>query len=174
MTLSCQRDSEPRAKMTIEAESKMLRPTCGHAGFYLLWGADTSRGFRVISHKVSYADGFRKVEQGVWREYRDPVSCELMGFQVISSAAVRGDKDLKSAGGDYNGSIYADEMQANAGCLGKSQTAKLSEDERAGHKGRDGQLEPEDFIERTKRKVFVFPLVGSSVGDILIAWPRSR
>jgi hypothetical protein len=106
-----------------------MLPTCGHAGFYLLWGANSSRGWRVINYKVSYAEGRRKVEQGKWREVYDDVSSVMMGFQVISTAAARGDCDIKSSD-NHSAAIDDDEMQTNAGCAGESRTARMSEDNR--------------------------------------------
>ena len=140
--------------------------SCADAGLYLLWGADTSRGWRVVG-RVSYADAVRKVEQGKWKERYCDVSCELMGFQVISRAMSRGDRDIR-ASDNHSAAICAKEMNAYVGCRGDSRTGRMSEDERA------GERTPEDFIERTERKVFVFPLVGPAVGDIVRAWPRAN
>lgn len=144
-----------------------MAPKCQDLGLYLLWSADTSRGWRVVN-RVSYADAARKVEQGKWREVYDDVSCVLVGFQVISPAMCRGDKDIR-ASDNHSAAICAKEMQAVVGCLGKSRTARMSEDERA------GERKPEDFIERSERKFFVFSNhVGPAAGDILRAWPRPQ
>jgi hypothetical protein len=130
-----------------------------------LWGADTGRGWRV-TRRATLDEGNKKVLLGKWREVHDQVTCELIGFQVISTAAARVDRDLESSD-NHSAAISANEMNINAGCRGTSRTAGLSEDLRLERKM------PEDFIERTLQKIRVFPYVGARRGDILRVWPKT-
>lgn len=134
---------------------------------YMLFPADTSRGWRVV-RMVSLAQGLRKVDDGVWREERDPVSCELIGFRILGAAAAAGDREVKSLAS--SASITSREMQINAGCMGRSQTAWL--DEIARQERAAARRLPEDRVERVQAKVAVYAAIGSKRGDILRVWPK--
>jgi hypothetical protein len=137
---------------------------------YLLFSADTSKGWRVI-RCVTFDQGQREIDRGTCRALRDPVTCELIGFQVISRAAARVDQDIRSEGVEYSG-ILPEEMRAFAGLAGVSRTAALSEDQR--EKLIKDHEQPEDFVERTTHKVIVWPYVGPAPGDVLRVWPRPK
>lgn len=129
---------------------------------YYLFGSD-ARGWRLI-RRVRLDHGRRQCARGLWREIFSESTCELVGFQMLSTEALKGDESMRSV--HAPASIVKNEMEANAGLRGRSQTAYLCEDYRL------ERSRPEDFIERTQAKVFVWPNVGAERGDILRAWPR--
>jgi hypothetical protein len=132
--------------------------------FLYLWGSD-ARGWRVIRHKVRLDYGRRQCARGIWREQFDQETFELIGFRLLSPEEMKGDENIATLAGS-TAAIVDDEMEANAGLRGVSRTAGLYEDARLERR------QPEDFIERTMQKVFVYPHVGAERGDILRAWPR--
>jgi len=129
---------------------------------YYLFGSD-ARGWRVI-RRVRLDQGRRQCMRGTWREVYSDSTCELIGFQLLSTEALKGDESIPSM--RSTASIREHEIEANAGLCGCSYTSRLAEDLRLERK------RPEDFIERTEAKVRVWPNVGAERGDILRAWPR--
>jgi hypothetical protein len=138
---------------------------------YSIFHTETTLGWRVI-RMCNLAKGQQKVACGEWREVHDPNTGELIGFQPVTPAEARGDRDLPSLASCA--SISMREMQANAGELGRSRTAGMLEEDRVSRRDpRNGTLLPaEDFVERTRAKVRVFAQVGPHKGDILRVWPK--
>ena len=133
-----------------------------------LYGASSTLGWRIV-RRIPPHEGERGVESGRMRHLYDTLTGKLLGYQLISNAERRGDRDLPSMASAA--SISVREMQANAGELGASRTARLAEDDRVSRRDLNGHLLPaEDFVERSRAKVAVFPLVGSKRGDIVRAW----
>lgn len=130
---------------------------------YYLWGSD-ARGWRVI-RRVRLDYGRRRCALGVWKERFSEDTCELIGFELLSPEAIKGDESIETLPGS-KAAILRKEMEANAGLRGTSRTAGLYEDARLERR------RPEDFIERTQAKVRVYPFVHGNAGDILRAWPR--
>lgn len=129
----------------------------------LLFSDNTTLGWRVL-RTITREEGERRVGRGVMRQVLDPMTRNLIGYQILGESERRGDQDLTSFA--TTASISLREMQINAGEHGRSRTAGLREPERA---LRD---EPEDEVERIQRKVMVFPHVGAAQGDILRVWPK--
>jgi hypothetical protein len=136
----------------------------GERRFFYLWGSD-ARGWRVIRNKVRLDYGRRQCMRGLWREKFDEETFELIGFQLLSAEEMKGDEAIQTLPGS-TAAILRKEIEANAGLRGGSHTARLYEDQRLERR------RPEDFVERTERKVFVYPFVHADRGDILRAWPR--
>lgn len=136
----------------------------GRKRFYL-YPSETSLGWRMI-RMVSLIQGEARVLDRAWRRVIEFGSGEHIGYQICSWEMSRGDYEIPSTFSPA--AISAEEMNLNAGTKfeeGKSHTRGLSEDRRR------LRLVPEDHIERVQQKIRVWPLVGSKVGDVLLAWP---
>lgn len=137
---------------------------------FMLFSAESEKTCRVIS-RVSFEQGIEKEALGVWERVYDQYCGELIGFRL----RVRVEDDSSIPSRQTPSAIPAREMEvfAFAGTRfldANSRTARLQEVDRLSREksGRD----PEDMIERTVRKVLVWPHVGAAKGDILRAWPR--
>lgn len=139
-------------------------------GAFNMYSSNYTLGWSVVG-RTSFESGERQVQRGVWRRVNDAMGNHI-GYQPIATTEMRGDADLPSI--RTAASITLTEMEANAGqafCKGQSRTLGLPErlrDERAAA-GR----QPEDLLERTRRKIEVFARVGARKGDILRVWPRN-
>jgi hypothetical protein len=131
----------------------------------LLYSADSSdeSGWRMI-RAIERDKGERGVEQGKMTRKYDPINRNLIGYQLVSTAAQRVDQDLRSQ--PSTSAISAREMQINAGEMGRSHTAGLGEVDRQFCDA------PEDHIERVACKVKVYAYVTSEKGSILEVWPK--
>jgi hypothetical protein len=114
---------------------------------FLLFPARTTLGWRVI-RRVSFCEGETRVRTGDWRRVLDSVSRDHVGYQVCAPEMSRGDYEIPSAFSPA--SITAREAQINAGLMGESRTARLSEDKRAERRVM------EDRVERVRAKVVEF------------------
>lgn len=129
-----------------------------------LYPAETVLGWRII-RRVSLDKGLEHEQRGVWRRVLDPVTLELIGFQMIAAKVERGDRDLPTT--RSCAAIPAREMELNAQ---RSRTAGMSEDRRQ-ERAAAGRR-PEDAIERVQCKVMVYPHINGAPGDILRVWPK--
>ena len=134
-----------------------------------LFSADSESKCCII-RRVRMEEAEKMEALGVWERRYDQYSGELIGFRMVASfiddRKVMHSKPTPAA-------ICASEMEVNAFTKfrdGRSRTARLSELDKL-KRIHDG-LPPEDHIERTYRKVLVFPYVGAAKGDILRAWPK--
>jgi hypothetical protein len=121
-----------------------------------LFPAQTDDHFSVIREvRFGYAEG--KVALGEWKREYDQVGNHI-GYRVVPNRF--GDAALVS--GSSSSSITAREMRLNAGLKGRSQTARLSEDDRISrrHPKSGKALPPEDAVERAREKVRIWPQVG--------------
>jgi hypothetical protein len=135
-----------------------------------VFSAEGETACRVIV-RVSFEEGLEKEALGVWERRYDTYSGELMGFRV----KVRKEDDSALKSQPTPAAIVASEMETNAfaGTTfldANSRTVRLREEDRMARE-KSGR-EPEDKIERTTAKVFVWPKVGARKGDILRAWPN--
>ncbi|MBS1803532.1 MAG: hypothetical protein JST28_09195 [Acidobacteria bacterium] len=129
-------------------------------GRFKVYGAYTTLGWRVV-RSCGLEEGRKMVSLGDWEEVQDYDGG--VAFQLRSpDRAVKGDYDILSM--HAPASISMQEMQVNAGCMGRSRTFGMSEDRRLERR------DPEDAIERTIAKVKVWPHVGPRKGDINRAW----
>lgn len=138
-----------------------------------LFRAQTTLGWSV-ARNISDADGRRGVASGSMREVFDEITHLCIGYQMLAVSEQRGDQDLPSV--TSTASISRFEMEVNAGLLGRSRTAGLTEAQRleraAQRDERSGEyLTPEDVVERVQAKVLIFPHIGAERGDILRVLP---
>lgn len=131
---------------------------------YCLFPAYSTDHWRVIC-KVSLAQAVAHEARGAWKRVFDPVSAELIGFQLVAPDEKRVDADVRSI--HTTAAISCAEMERNTEL---SRTAGLPETYRlermAQHRA------PEDAVERVQAKVRVYAVLGAAKGDILRVWPK--
>jgi hypothetical protein len=133
------------------------------SGKYLLYGANTTLGWRVV-RTISFEEGERREAAGSLRRVNDSISGNHIGYQIVPTSERRGDRDLPSL--SSTASISQREMEINAGEGGHSRTAGMTEERRL------EQRVPEDRIERVQAKVAVYAYVTGKSGSILEVWPK--
>jgi hypothetical protein len=122
---------------------------------YLLFDTNTSLGWRSIQ-RTSFAHGEEKVAQRQWRRVNDEHGRHV-GYQAMHHAPSFSNGDALLAIPSSMASISMREMHANAGLMGRSATASLSDDARERHFNRRRLVpEFEDFVERAIAKVQEF------------------
>lgn len=131
---------------------------------YNLYGVEKVPGVRII-RKVSLAEGLKHEARGAWRRKYDPITGTLIGFELLSTAEQRGDRDLRSL--PSSATISRREMELN---VERSRTAGLNEERRLERAANHGL--PEDQVERVQCKVKIYSYIKSKRGDILRVWPR--
>jgi hypothetical protein len=127
-----------------------------------VYSADTTLGWRV-ARRISYQRGETMVSAGRMHRVEDQFGRHI-GYQM-GGRKQPSDNDLPSLAS--SASITAHECEANAGVLGKSVTATMSEHKRV-HRlhPRSGKLLPaEDFIERAQGKVAAYIATANRDGD---------
>jgi hypothetical protein len=125
-----------------------------------LFSADTSAGWRIIQ-RVSYAYGESRRAHGEFRRVHDEFGRHV-GYQAMEQR-----HDATVSSDPSRAALCVPEMKANAGLFGGSRTARLQEMDRVGrHHPQSGRLLPEeDFVERAKMKVKLWPWPANRGGD---------
>jgi hypothetical protein len=137
----------------------------------------TNLGWRV-THNIDVAKGEAKVRLGVFRHVYDELG-KLLGYQPVVQVTAPQDSTFSDAS---RAALGCAEMRANAGLMGRSRTARLSEiDKQCRLDERTGKLLPaEDFVERVQvlvREIYPqsanFAIVNGRCGDRAVrVYPR--
>jgi hypothetical protein len=104
----------------------------------------TTTGWRV-TRTIALADGERKAELGLFRRVYDPDTLKHIGYQPVEKP-----QPAMKSSDPSSAALGVGEMHANAGLMGESFTAQLSEKDKQEGVRTGRLLVEEDFVERTE------------------------
>lgn len=146
----------------------MARPRIRNHSDLLVFAINTTLGWSVTK-RTGYAPGEAKVERGEWRRVVDDHG-ELVGYQpVVHEVKPVPSNDCSRC------ALQVPEMRANAGLMGRSRTAHLSDEQRATRlHPKSGRLLPEeDFVERVGKLMKAYLGTANRSGDKAVrVYPR--
>jgi hypothetical protein len=129
----------------------MARPRIRNSNSLLIFSTNITLGWSV-TQRTSYIAGEAKTERGEWRRVVDDHG-ELVGYQpVVHEVRPVPSSDRSRC------ALQVPEMRANAGLMGRSRTARLSEEQRTIRlHPKSGRLMPEeDFVERVAKLMAIY------------------
>ena len=127
------------------------------ASAYLLFNPNTTLGWSV-ARRISFERGEQMVAWGTVVQVNDEFGRHI-GYKFRDASEPK--TPLIKVSGSTAPTIRAKESMANAGLMGGSRTARLSDEQRLSriHPLSGKLLAPEDMVERAREKVRIYPEV---------------